>query len=284
MSGLASVAALPLRSVRAAAAVQLGPAVSALARQSLLEWPIKLSLSPGSKPALLAELVDDRRDGDDDRRYDLAGMLEQGQAWLASALPDSGRRDRGQGLSGGDAASVELGEVGEALDSLGWQASDSGGGSWLVQEAKGATALSALTPGGRGLLRVGANGFVCFSQPPALIRVAAEHCSLALALLALETNERLQLARSSVDAPTDGDGLRVWWQAVLPIDERLAGMLEQALAASWVAREATLAAYRALATPALARAYLQTLNANGCQPQPLTNPKENVTWKQQAAI
>lgn len=254
---------------RAAAHVELGAAVAALARQSREPWPVKVSLSRNSGAAVVAEVVVDARRCGDNAAYDLGSMLDHGQAWVGARTPSRGHSGRGR-----------LREVREALDSLGWQATDGGHDTWVIQEKNRQTAVSALTPGGRGFVSVGSSDFVCLAQPPALIRVTDEDARLALTLLSLEANQRLQLARTSIEETATGDAVHARWQAVVPIDGRLDHFLDEALAATWVARESTLAAYRALAAPTLARTYLAAFNAT----HSLTNKKENEPCKQQAAI
>lgn len=248
MSQSSSVASAPLHSSRSLTPIEVGAALDSIFQQSRLEWPVKLVISRECGAALMAESLADGRGLADDGGRDLGHLLKHGRAWLAAGAP-----------SGADACNSEqLGEVRASLDALGWQASESPGDTWSVEQ--GGVSSPFLSRCGRGQARVASNGFVCFSQPPALVRAGDDECRLALAALALEANAGLRLARTSIERVATSDTVRAWWQAVVPIDRALERTLAEAAAATWVARESTLAAYRALSTPALARAYLATFD------------------------
>jgi hypothetical protein len=211
-------------------------AESALARQPGLPWPAKLVRCESGEVGLVGEvprLVEPRAGAAIVRR-----AVEAARVWLDAAEPDPA-------ATSSDAWTAE--ELEDLLDETAypWQLLEDGACRLDVTHdgVVGRMELRRVTAGGLRLCGRGAVG------------VGDGRSFLAQTRYALEANSRLRLARVSVGS---GGGSAAWvvWDVVLPGEVPLEAALREGVGAVATARAVTEAALRALATPAVAEAYL----------------------------
>jgi len=211
-------------------------AESALPRQPGLPWPAKLARSESGEVGLVGEvprLVESRVGAA------LAHeAVERARVWLDEGEPDPGA------TSGESFTAEGLEELlGESPHP--WQLLEDGACRLDVAHGGvvGRMELRRVRAGGLWLCGRGAVG------------VGDGRSFLAQTRYALEANSRLRVARVSVGS---GGGSAAWvvWDAVLPPELPREAALREGVGAVATARASTEAALRALATPAIADAYL----------------------------
>jgi hypothetical protein len=216
------------------------PLESVLARlpdQSDMHLPAKLTLRERGAE-VLAELP---RNGDARHGERHANqVLDAALGWLANG-GDAGQPEREPGPDLLNRFEAALGEL-----CWPWQRAGSGDGYTFTAQVDGEAFRAAA--------RVWASG-VQIVAPAIPVRVVDTGAARAIALFALEANARLRLTRVSV-APAVPTVIRVTWDAVLTADASSADWLNEVAAALAVARAETSRALQALATPAVAEAYL----------------------------
>jgi hypothetical protein len=210
-------------------------AESSLPRQPGLPWPAKLVRFESGDVGLLGEVP---RLVEPSAGAGLARQAVEGaRAWLDAAEAPGGTM--GPGWT--EAELVEL--LAEAP--FPWRLLEDGQCRLDValDGVVGRVELGRLTAGGLRLCARGAVG------------VGEGRSFLAQTRYALEANSRLRVARVSVGS---GGGAAAWvaWDAVLPPELPLEAALREGVGAVATARASTEAALRALATPAIAEAYL----------------------------
>ncbi len=213
----------------------------ALPRQPNLPWPAKLVQFESGEAGLVAEvprLVEPRAGAALARQ-----AVEGAHVWLNAAEPDPDTTT----IDGWSAEELE-----ELLDEAPYP--------WRLLE-DGVCRLDVAHDGVVGrmeLRRVTAGGLRLCGQ--GAVGVGDGRSLLAQTRYALEANSRLRLARVSLGG---GGGSAAWvvWDVVLPGEVPLEAALREGVGAVATARAVTEVALRALATPAVAEAYL-ALRAN----------------------
>lgn len=213
-------------------------AQQALVRQQALNAPVKLAVSTGGTASLIAEVPSG---GDGPWCKEQVGRaLREGWAWFEEA-----RNGSPEAAPAADLPS----DVEKILAELECTWTVDGAGTYRVH---GLDIPSVL------LIECLAGETVRVSYPATAIRVATAGACSAMAYFALEANARLRFARVSV-APAGGadDVVNVGWDAMLFAGRFADRWLAEAVAAVSVAHAETARAMRALATDAVASAYLQ---------------------------
>jgi len=236
------LAAEPMLVTASAGPLPLDCALAGLERQSDLRVPAKFTLSRSGVCHLRAEVPDD---GERERcAADARAALDSALTALAG---DVGQRGR---LASPPAAT----RIGEVLEQLGWNgAQEESGGYQIHAPSIGTAARLMAHPLHAGGVHVTASTLA--------IRTAGGHSARALALFALEANDRFRLARLTVSSANDGVA-RARWDAVLLAAAVCADGLATAVEALLIARTETERALRALAKAVVADAYLEARDPN----------------------
>jgi hypothetical protein len=206
---------------------------AAITRHSELAAPAKLSLAPGGKCELQAEVL---RVDDADTAKLARSALDIGRAWLSGESPSSqAPQPDDEDLA---AALAELPET--------WVWERGEAGAFQVH----ATAFGESV---RLMLRTTAGGAQVIAR--SALPTPDPAVGRALVHFALETNRRLRLARIGVST-IEGETCAVTWDAVTPAGVDLAGVVPATVEAVVRAHAATRRSMRALAHVQIAAAYL----------------------------